>query len=807
MTDPQAAEMNVRKRRSPWRNLSLVWLVPLGALGVTLYVAWQSVAGRGSLIHIRFENAAGVVADETTIRYRDVVIGSVEDVNFTDDLSSVLVDARIDRTVSDSLPEDAEFWVVRPEVSTSGISGLSTVLSGVYIEAAFEPKVGANHSEFEGLNETPLVRPGMKGTRIILRANDGTMLTAGAPIFHQGIEVGRIETPRFLDSGEGVIVDAFIEAPNDRRITTATRFWDTSGFSVNFGPGGLNLSVGSVAALIRGGLAFDTVFSGGRPVSEGYIFDLFDNEAAARDSVFSDTLDNAVELTVEFNESVRGLEVGSPVTYQGLRVGQVSTLGAFIEDGADGQLVKLRATISIDPRSLGLEADTPTAETIAFFAEAVQNGLRARLATQSIFNRSLVVELVDFPDAAPETLGIFDRDAPLLPSVDSDIPDVAATAEGLLNRVNNLPVEELLDQAIATMAAVESLAADQGLRDAPAAFTGLLNDARGVIGSEAVQQLPAELTSTVQELRGVVEDLRTADAAGQLVSALKAAEDAATEVTAVAGDVSGYMDGVPELLEELRALTAKANTLPLEELVANASSLLNDADAILDTDAARLLPERLTATIDAAGGALAELQTIARQLQEQKAVETLVSALTAAESAATEVSSVATSVDEATAELPQLIDDLRALTDKANSLEVEDFLTSAREFLDGLDRLVDTPEFRALPASVTAALDEVREVMAELRAGGVVDNTNATLASARSAASAIEEAAATLPQLSARIQRMVGEAEVVLNSYGDRSDFNRETVSALREVKAAAEALTKLARAIERNPNSLLFGR
>ncbi|MBU2241417.1 MAG: paraquat-inducible protein B, partial [Alphaproteobacteria bacterium] len=120
---------------------------------------------------------------------------------------------------------------------------------------------------------------------------------------------------------------------------------------------------------------------------------------------------------------------------------------------------------------------------------------------------------------------------------------------------------------------------------------------------------------------------------------------------------------------------------------------------------------------------------------------------------------------------------------------------------------IDTPDARALPASLTAALDEARSALAELRAGGVVENTNATLSSARDAASAIEQAAQSLPELSARIESLVAEAEKTLAGYGSQSSFNRETLSSLRDVRAAAQALSKLARAIERNPNSLLFGR
>jgi tRNA (mo5U34)-methyltransferase len=93
-------------------------------------------------------------------------------------------------------------------------------------------------------------------------------VTATTPMAVAGVNAfaGRlqpIEEPRLILSGESVVFDAFIEAPHDRRLTTATRFWDTSGFSVSLGASGLSLNVGNLAALVTGGIAFDTVFSMG----------------------------------------------------------------------------------------------------------------------------------------------------------------------------------------------------------------------------------------------------------------------------------------------------------------------------------------------------------------------------------------------------------------------------------------------------------------------------------------------------------------------------------------------------------------
>ena len=53
-------------RRSRWRNVSLVWLVPLIAVVVSLGVAWRSYADRGTYITITFDDASGISPGETT---------------------------------------------------------------------------------------------------------------------------------------------------------------------------------------------------------------------------------------------------------------------------------------------------------------------------------------------------------------------------------------------------------------------------------------------------------------------------------------------------------------------------------------------------------------------------------------------------------------------------------------------------------------------------------------------------------------------------------------------------------------------
>lgn len=694
MTDPRPAELDITPARpSPWRNLSFVWLVPLLALAVSLGVAWRAYTERGVLIEITFENASGVIPGETTIRFRDVAIGTVEEVGFTADLSHVVVSARIDKAVAPYLDEDTEFWVVRPQVSARGISGLSTVLSGVYIEGAWDEAIGTARQSFLGLEAPPLVQPGRQGKRITLRTSDGRMLSDGAPVFFRGIEVGRLERPRLTVSGDSILADAFIEAPHDRRLTNATRFWDTSGFEVSFGAAGLTLDVESLASLVAGGVEFDDIYEGGEPIGPGYVFDIYSEEADARRSLFARSVANAVQVSVPFDDTISGLSPGAAVEYGGLEVGEVTAISAEVTETDFGPEVRLLANLAIEPSLLGLPRGTGRDETLDFFEAAVDQGLRARLATANLFSAALIVELVTLDDAPPAT---FQRDAeplPVLPSVPSDLPDFTATAEGVLERINALPIEELLQQAIATLASVEDLARAESTIAVPQSAVALLEDTRAFVNDEATKALPGELRAAVADLRAMVAELK-----------------------------------------------------------------------------------------------------------ESGAVENLANAVERASAAADDIAT-------ASAEVPALVEDLRALAAKVNGLQAEELVASATRVLDSADRLIGSEEARALPPALTGALDEVRAALSELREGGAVENTNATLASARDAAEAVAEAAAGLPELSARLDRLVAQAEAMIAAYGDRSNFNSETLAALREVRSAARAVAQLARTIERNPNALIMGR
>ena len=256
-------------------RLSFVWLIPLVALLVALSVAWKSYSEKGPLITIEFAEGSGIAARETELRFRDVKVGMVEKVHFSEGLGSVLADVRLEKEVADYVDAGASFWIVQPELTARGVSGLDTVLSGVFIEGTWDEEIGPPQSLFQGLPAAPLFRSGKEGLQIALRTVPGGVMTDNTPILYRGIEVGLVGPASISLEGNYAIAEAIIYEPHGRLVTPSTRFWDTSGFSVSIGTTGAEINFSSLASLVGGGITFDTFVSGGTRVSDGTVFEVF----------------------------------------------------------------------------------------------------------------------------------------------------------------------------------------------------------------------------------------------------------------------------------------------------------------------------------------------------------------------------------------------------------------------------------------------------------------------------------------------------------------------------------------------------
>ena len=350
------------------------------------------------------------------------------------------------------------------------------------------------------------------------------------------------------------------------QITTATRFWDASGVSFGFSGGGLELNVGSLASILEGGVVFDTLVSGGRQIGSGHVFDIFDDRDEALAATFEAPSQAAVRFAALFPSAVSGLTEGAPVRYQGVRVGVVTSITGFVPPDDRNGTVQLLAVMALQPSRMGLEQMDSDLEGIDYVDSLVAQGLRAQLVSTSILGGSLAIDLLDLPDAPFDRLQIGIADNPLIPSVESEDSSLTATAEGVLTRINDLPIEELLASA-----------------------TDLLDNLNRIAGDEDTRALPAAALATIEESEGLVRDVRSIvtspDTAGVLLDVQRIADD----IAALTAEIREreLASALADTLEDAQSAAANiaAGTENLDTLSAQAEVLFDDAGRLLSSEA------------------------------------------------------------------------------------------------------------------------------------------------------------------------------------------------------------------------------
>ncbi|MDA0767937.1 MAG: MlaD family protein [Verrucomicrobia bacterium] len=495
---PQIAQPEVRLSR----RLSVVWVVPVLALLLGGWLVFRHFSEQGPLVRVDFKTAEGIVKGKTEVRCRSVRVGVVESVRLADDLNSVKVMIRMDPEAEELIRERSRFWVVRPRVSGASISGLGTIISGAYIE--LEPGVGAfveDDAKFEGLEEPPVTAVGVPGLRLTLVATEGGKADVSAPVLYLGNRVGRVERT-FFDPETGLVqLSLFIEQDYAGLVTENTRFWIANAIEMEVGAQGFKLKMPSLSSVVSGGVTFGVpkgVQPGG-PISGDPVFQLFDDEAKAAESVF----ESAGEMLLFFNQSVRGLQVGAAVEFRGLEVGRVLAISFFHAPESGGRLVP----VVIQFNKQQIEENFPAGlsdEGGEGFAKAIRSGLRGSLKSSNLLTGQLFVELDYYDDEESGEIVMKDNMV-VLPTVESGIQLLEGKVVNLLAKLEALDVEGLLtkigDAAQAGKVALEN--SEEVLKEARDALAAV----RTVVEDEEFARLPEEVRLTLTELRGTLEGM------------------------------------------------------------------------------------------------------------------------------------------------------------------------------------------------------------------------------------------------------------------------------------------------------------
>ncbi len=254
-------------------RIPIVWVVPLIALITAGWLIYDRVRKIGPDISITFADGQGLEAGQTAVRYRGVKIGTLRAVALTEDSRAVSVKVSLDQSARNLARQGALFWIVRPEVSAGGLRGLETLVSGTYIQV--QPGTGKDETKFTGLEHPPMIPSTKEGLEVTLMAADLGSLTAGAPVYFRGMEVGAVEYYALGEDSTQIKVRIRIETRYANLVTQDSKFWNAGGLNVSLHFLAVNVSAESMKSLFSGGIAFANPPTPGPPVKPGAAFPLY----------------------------------------------------------------------------------------------------------------------------------------------------------------------------------------------------------------------------------------------------------------------------------------------------------------------------------------------------------------------------------------------------------------------------------------------------------------------------------------------------------------------------------------------------
>jgi len=494
-------------RTARGRRFSAVWLVPAVAVLIGLWMVFAHYVSLGPIIEVQFDEVPGIEAETSKVRLKNVEIGEVLGMDLTADAESVSVLIRIDKNAAHLLRKDTQFWIVRPRVGIGGVSGLSTVLSGSYIEMAPGEAEGTARS-FKGLDKPPITPPGTPGLHVTLESNVDKALAEGDPVLFGGRPVGRIENVDFDTDQRVTTYGAFIEEPYDRLITTNTQFWFSSGASAEISAEGVRIEVNSLAALVAGGVAFDV--PAGQPLGERIREHGFFTIHARESDIYERPYRFAVRYMVLFEESIRGLRPGANVEYRGIKVGKVlrTDIGYDEIDALLGEELLMPVLVEIVPAYIGYDdnqEDRDVAETA--INQMVARGLHGTLAAGNLITGQKYVEL-QFVEHEPHDITRF-AGYHVIPSESSPIGRILESVAMTLENINELPMSELI----------------VSVREVLASLSSALEQLESVLDDESSRAVTRNLNAALEQFRELAASLsegsRTNDDLRQALQALQ----------------------------------------------------------------------------------------------------------------------------------------------------------------------------------------------------------------------------------------------------------------------------------------------
>ena len=431
---------------SKFNLITSIWIVPIIALIIAGWLGYKHFAERGPEIKIIFPKNESLVAGQSLVKFRNVPAGKVTDIYAEEGTDGVIVVVRMNnRKAKPYLTEHAKFWIVKPEVGLSGVSGLDTLLSGTYINVY--SKTGGKEFKKKYIGLTQPYRDTMEGEYFHLVSANGDNTSVGTPIYYKNIKVGQVEYMYLGLDNKNVEIIVFIDRQYAAYVHDDSKFWTKSTMNVNFAKGNLDIHIAPVNYLLQGGIVFSSPgYDKNASVAHGRIFPLYESKTQAESTTIGSVTKCIEKFMLLTDESIANLRVQAPVRFDGFDIGWVTDIQLSYSKASHKMLGQILLAIdtSVFEDTYEINASGVLKSTgLSNLYQAVEEGLRAKITALDPITGMLFVDLtfnhqdgngsivkgskyVQFPMASQSSAGIM------------------TSMTQILDKLNNLPLEKLL---------------------------------------------------------------------------------------------------------------------------------------------------------------------------------------------------------------------------------------------------------------------------------------------------------------------------------------------------------------------------
>ena len=477
------------------RAISAIWIIPIVTAIVGLWIIYSHFADRGTSFTLLAKDASGIVAGKTVIKNRSVDIGIVDEVTLSEDFEKVVIKGRIYNDMEPLLKNDSIFWVVKPEIGRDGVTGLGTILSGVYIELASGNDTHSfKNNPFILSDNPPLSDPSIKGIRINLESDQNGVIPRGASVMFHGYRVGNVETSEFDIDSRKMKYQVFITKPYDALVTQNVRFWKEGGIDLAFSSSGASLNVPSLDILMSGGISFDLPDGSklGAPAEQHAVYKLYEDKKSIQDSQYTEYK----EFLIMLSESISGLVEGAPVEYHGIRLGTVSKVPFYTSEMLNKTFIlnqRVPVLIRIEPDRLSELVDEKI-DIATLIMDEQKNGLRASLKTSNMFTGALFIDLDFYPELKnkynSKSSNLYGYNT--IETTSTGIAQIQAKVMQLLDNFNNLPLNNTMTEFNKSLASTQRL----------------MNSLNQIMASNEMQNMPGDLQETLRTLNETLKGIQ-----------------------------------------------------------------------------------------------------------------------------------------------------------------------------------------------------------------------------------------------------------------------------------------------------------